>query len=51
MAMTGAKLDDGFRKDSTHPKLLPFDPRRAMMVRMVDLQRSFAAEAGSKQPG
>jgi GNAT superfamily N-acetyltransferase len=23
---------------------LPFDPRRAMMLRMVDLQRSFATE-------
>jgi GNAT superfamily N-acetyltransferase len=43
-------LDDGVR--SFYAKWgfadLPFDPRRAMMVRMVDLQRSFAAEAGRK---
>jgi predicted N-acetyltransferase YhbS len=41
-------LDDGVR--SFYAKWgfedLPFDPRRAMMVRMVDLQRSFTESTG-----
>ena len=39
-------LDDGVRAFYARCGFqdLPFDPRRAMMVRMVDLQRSFAPD-------
>ena len=39
-------LDDGVRGFYARWGFadMPFDPRRSMMVRMVDLQRSFAGE-------
>jgi GNAT superfamily N-acetyltransferase len=41
-------LDDGVRGFYTKQGFadLPFDPRRSMIVRMVDLRRSFGEEAG-----
>jgi predicted N-acetyltransferase YhbS len=41
-------LDDGVRDFYAKWGFadLPFDPRRSMMVRMVDLRRSFAGDAG-----
>jgi len=45
-------LDDGVRGFYTRWGFqdLPFDPRRAMLVRMVDLQRSFTPDLRNTEP-
>jgi hypothetical protein len=46
-------LDDGVRRFYARWGFqdLPFDPRRAMLVRMVDLQQSFASETTDQPSG
>jgi hypothetical protein len=47
-------LDDGVRSFYTNTRLgfqeLPFNPLRAMLVRMVDLQRGFAPDISNSEP-
>jgi GNAT superfamily N-acetyltransferase len=51
MGVSTHPLDDGVRGFYARWGFqdLPFDPRRAMMVRMVDLQRSFATDLGNEK--